>query len=147
MGSSSDVTPLLTQNCRFVNIGRKKFIQMDGLLVHNTNPFDFTIKVGMHVSIYYDKLPGFFEDESLKIPYHVEVLDCLVDVSTHGTFCWVSIFENHVDVFSRGHNIPEGVNFHPHEVFYRKQILLIPTEIIDGEYTCASFYIYSSTHI
>ena len=91
MGSSSNVTPLLTQNGRFVKIGGKKFIQMDLLLVCNTNPFDFTIKEGMYVRIYYDKLPGFFEYESLKTPYPVEVLDCLVDVSTGGTFCWVRI--------------------------------------------------------
>ena len=52
MGSSSDVTPLLTQNGRFVKIGRNKFIQMDGLLVCSTNPFDFTIKAGMYVRIY-----------------------------------------------------------------------------------------------
>ena len=80
MGSSSEVTPLLNQNGCFVNIGRNKFIQMDWLLVHNTNPFDFTINEGMHVRIYYDKLPGFSEDESLKTPYPVEVLDYLVDV-------------------------------------------------------------------
>ena len=49
------------------------------------------------------------EDESLKIPYPVEVLDCLVDVSTGGTFCWVRIFEHHIDVFGRVHYIPEGV--------------------------------------
>ena len=67
---------------------------MDGLLVHNTNPFDFTINVGMYVRIYYDKLPIFSEDESLKNPYLVEVLDCVVDVSTGGTFFLVRIFEN-----------------------------------------------------
>ena len=39
MGSSSDLTPLLTQNSHFVKICRNKFIQMDGLLVRNTNPF------------------------------------------------------------------------------------------------------------
>ena len=87
------------------------------------------------------------EDESLKIPYHVEVLDCLVDVSNGGRFCWVRIFENHVHVFGRGHYILEGVSLRPHEVFYTKQGLLIPYEIIDGEYTCVSSYIYSSTHI
>ena len=86
MGSSSNVTPLLTQNGRFVKIGRKKFIQMDGLLVRNTNPFDFTIKDGMYAHIYYAKLPGSSEDESLKTPYPVEVLDCLADVSIGGTF-------------------------------------------------------------
>ena len=43
MGSRSDVTPLLG-DYRFINIGRKKFIQMDGILVHNTNPFDFSIR-------------------------------------------------------------------------------------------------------
>ena len=68
------------------------------------------------------------EDESFKIPYHVEVLDSLVDVSIGGTFCWVRIFENHVDVFGRCHYVPEGVNLHPHEVFYTKQGLLIPTK-------------------
>ena len=96
MGSVSYVTPLLTKNCHFMNIGRNKFVQMDGILVHNTNPFDFTIKEHMCVCIYYEKFPGTSEDESLKIPYLVEVLDCLVDVSTGGTFCWVRIFENHV---------------------------------------------------
>ena len=74
------------------------------------------------------------------------MLDCLVDVSISGTFSWVRIFENHVDVFSRGHYVPEGVNLHPHEVFYTKQGLLIPTEIIDDEYTYVSFNIYFSTH-
>jgi hypothetical protein len=58
--------------------------------------------------------------------------------------CWVRIFEIHVDVIGRGHHIPKGVNLHPHEVFYTKQGLLIPTEIIDGEYTCVSFNIYFS---
>ena len=96
MGSCSDVTPILTKNGHFVKIGRNKFIQMDGLLVCSTNPFDFTIKAGMCVHIYYDKFPGFSEYESLKTPYPVEVLDCLVDVSTGGTFCWVRIFENYV---------------------------------------------------
>ena len=124
MGSSSDVTPWLTQNGHFVKIGGEKFIQMDGLLVCNKNPFDFTIKVTIYVCIYYDKLPGFSKDESLKIPYPVEVLDCLVDVSTGGTFFWVRIFENHVDVFGRGHYVLEGVNLHPHEVFYTKQDML-----------------------
>ena len=101
MGSCSYVTPLMTQNGCFVKICRKKFIQIDGILVHNTNPFDFTIKVGMYICIYYEKLLEICEGESLKIPYLVEVLDCLVDVSTSGTFCWVRIFENHVDVFGR----------------------------------------------
>ena len=73
-------------------------------------------------------------------------MDCLVYVSTGGTFCWVRIFENHVDVFGKGHYVPKGVNFHSHEVFYTKQGLLIPTEIIDGEYTYVSFNIYFSTH-
>ena len=85
MGCSSNVNPLLTQNGHFVNIGGMKFIQMDGLLVHNKNPFDFTIKSGMHVRIYYENLAGMSEDESSKIPYLVEVLDYLVDVSTGGS--------------------------------------------------------------
>ena len=118
------MTPLLNQNGHFVNIGRNKFIQMDGLLVHNINPFDFTIKAGMYVHIYYDKLPGFSEDESLKIPYPLEVLDCLVDVSTGGTFCWVRIFENHVYFFGRCHYIPKGMNLHSHDMFYTKQGVL-----------------------
>ena len=147
MGSCSDVTPLLTKNGHYVKIGRNKFIQMDGILVRSTNPFDFTIKVGMYVHIYYEKFIGMSKDESLKIPYHVEVLDCLVDVSTGGTICWVRIFENRVQFFGRGHYIPEVVNLHPHEVFYTKQGMLIPTKIIDGEYACVYFYIYSSTHI
>lgn len=85
MGSRSDVTPLLGDD-HFIRIGRKKFIQMDGLLVHNTNPFDFTIKKGMYVCIYYENFRGISEEESLKIPYPVEVLNCLVGVSTGGAF-------------------------------------------------------------
>jgi hypothetical protein len=73
MGSSLDVTPLLRDG-HFVNIGRKKFIKMDGILVHNTNPFDLTIKTSIYVCIYYENVPSMFEDESLKTPYHVEVL-------------------------------------------------------------------------
>ena len=65
-------------------------------------------------------------------------MDCLVDVFTGGTFCWVRTFENH----GRGYYVPEGVNLHPHEVFYTKQGMLIPAEIIDGEYTYVSFNIY-----
>ena len=105
MGSRSDVTPLLGDD-HFINIGRNKFIQMDGLLVHNTNPFDFTIKEGMYVYIYYENFPGIFEEESLKIPYPVEMLNCLVDVSNGGTFYWVIIFECDLDVIGRGHHIP-----------------------------------------
>ena len=60
------------------------------------------------------------EEESLKIPYLVEVLNCLVDVFTRGTLCWIIIFESDVDVIGRGHHIPQGVNLHPHEVFYTK---------------------------
>ena len=60
--------------------------------MRSTNPFDFTIKAGMYVRIYYEILPGISEEESLKIPYPVEVLNCLVDVSTGGTFYWVRIF-------------------------------------------------------
>ena len=119
MGYSSDVTPLLTQNDRFVKIGRNKFIQMDGLLVRSTNPFYFTINTGMYVHIYYENFPSMTKEESLKIPYLVEVLNCLVDVSTGGTFCWVRIFECELDVICRGHHIPQGVNLHPHEVFYK----------------------------
>ena len=91
MGSRLDVTPLLGDDC-FIKIGRNKFIQMDGILVHNTNPFDFTIKADMYVHIYYENLPGISKEESLKIPYLVQVLNCLVYVSTNGTFCWVRIF-------------------------------------------------------
>ena len=105
MGSRSDVTPLLGDD-RFIKIGRKKIIQMDGLLVHNTNPFYFTIKEGMYVRIYYANLPGIFEEDSLEISYHVEVLNCLVDVSIGGTFCWVRIFECELYVIGRGHHIP-----------------------------------------
>ena len=43
----------------------REFFRMDGLLVRNTNPFDFTIKADMYVCIYYDKFLGFSEDESL----------------------------------------------------------------------------------
>ena len=70
MGSRLDVTPLLGDD-HFIKIGRKKFIQMDGIIVHNTNPFDFTIKASMYVRIYYDKFPRVFEDESLKTPYPI----------------------------------------------------------------------------
>ena len=91
MGYRPDVTPLLGDD-RLIKIRRKEFIQMDGLLVHNKNPFDFTIKAGMYVCIYYENLLGISEEESLKIPYLVEVLNCLVDVSTGGTLCWVRIF-------------------------------------------------------
>ena len=52
-----------------------------------------------------------------------------------------------MDVTSRGHHIPEGVDLHPHEVFYMKQGSLISIEIIDGEYTCVSFNSYFSLHI
>ena len=54
----------------------REFFRIDGLLVCSTNPFDFTIKVGMYVCIYYEKFPGISEDESLEIPYDVELLDC-----------------------------------------------------------------------
>ena len=60
MGFRSDVTPLLGDD-RFIKIGRKKFIQMDGTLVHNTDPFDFTINECMYVCIYYENLPGISE--------------------------------------------------------------------------------------
>ena len=71
MESYSNVTPRLTKNGHCVKIGRKKFIQMDGLLVHNTNPFDFTIKEHMCVCIYYEKMLRMSKDESLKIPYPI----------------------------------------------------------------------------
>ena len=105
MGSRSEVTPLLGDDC-FIKIKRKKFIQMDGLLVHNTNIFDFTIMASMHVRIYYENFPGMSEEESLKIPYPVQVLNCLVDVSIGGTFYWVRSFESDVDIIGRGHHIP-----------------------------------------
>ena len=63
----------------------------------------------MHVCIYYEMFPRNLEDESLKIPYTAEVFYCLVDASTGRKFCWVRIFENHVDVFGRGHYIHEGM--------------------------------------
>jgi hypothetical protein len=52
-----------------------------------------------------------------------------------------------VDVTSRCHYISERVNLHPHEVFYTKQSLLIPIEIIDGEYQSIYFNIYILVHI
>jgi hypothetical protein len=70
--------------------------------------------------IYYENLLAMFEDGLLKISYHVEVLDCLVEVSTCGKFCWVIIFGSHVDVIGKGHHILEGVNLHPHKLFYIK---------------------------
>ena len=66
----------------------------------------------------------------------MEVLNCLVNVSFGGTFCWIRIFECDLDVIGIGHHIPQGVNLHPHEVFYTQQVLLISIEIIDGECTC-----------
>lgn len=91
MGSRSYVIPLLGDDC-LIKIGRNTFIQMDEILVHNTNPFDFTIKEAMYIYIYYENLRGMSEEELLKILYLVEVLNYLVDVSTGGTFCWVRIF-------------------------------------------------------
>ena len=61
-----------------------------------------------------------FEEVSLKIPYPAEVLNCLVEVFTSGTLHWEMIFEIHVDSIGIGHHILEGVNLHPHEVFYTK---------------------------
>lgn len=57
MGSRLDVTPLLGDD-HFINIERKKFIQMDVLRVHITNPFDFTINGVMYVHIYSENLFG-----------------------------------------------------------------------------------------
>ena len=93
---------------------------MDGIMVHKTNPFDFTIKVGIYVYIYYENLPSTFEEEPLKIPYLVKVLNSLVEVSIGGTFCWVRILEIHMVVLGTSHHISKGVNLHPHEVFYTK---------------------------
>ena len=62
MGSRSNVTPLLGDG-NLINIGRNEFIQMDGIPMHNTNPFDFTIKEGMHVCIYYENLFGMSEEK------------------------------------------------------------------------------------
>lgn len=75
------------------------------------------------------------------------MLDCLVKVSNVGTFCWVIIFEIHVDVICRDNQIPKGKNLQPREVFYTKQGLLVPIEIIDGEYTHVSCNIYIFTFI
>ena len=69
-----------------MNIGRKQFIQLEGILVQNTNPFYFTINEDMYVYIYYEKIHEMLGYESLKNPYPVEVLDCFVDVSTSETF-------------------------------------------------------------
>lgn len=91
---------------------------MDHLLVHSTNPSDFTIAWGMHVYIYYKNLLDVCKNESLKIMYHMEVLDFLVHVSISWTFICVRIFEIHVDVIGRGHHILEGVNLDPRELFY-----------------------------
>jgi len=92
----------------------------------------------MYARIYNGNLSGMYKEESLKNPYHVQVLSCLVDVKTGATFCWIRIFESHVDVIHRGHHIPEGLILHPHEAFYTTQLLLIPIEIIDGKHTCVS---------
>ena len=86
------MTPPLTKNSHFLKIGRKKFIQMDGILVRNTNTIGLSIKEGMYVHIYYEAFYGMSEYGSLEIPCPIEVLDCLVDVSTTGTFFWVIIF-------------------------------------------------------
>ena len=64
---------------------------MDGILVHSTNPFDFTIKASMYVCIYYENFPSISEEESLIITYHVDELNSLVDVSAGETLCWVRI--------------------------------------------------------
>jgi hypothetical protein len=77
-----------------------------------------------------------FEDESLKILYPVEVLDCLVEVSTGGTLYWIIIFDSHANVISRGHHILEGVNLHPRGVFYTKRGLLIPTKSLIVSIMC-----------
>ena len=91
MGYILYVTPLLRYS-HFIRIGRNKFIQMDGLMVHITNPSYFTIKASMYVHIYYENLSDMFEEESFKIPYPMEALNCLVDISTGQTFCWGIIF-------------------------------------------------------
>jgi hypothetical protein len=87
-------------------------------------------------------LHGTFEDESLKIQYLLEVFDYLLDVSIGGRFYWVIIFGSHVDAIGRGNHIPEGVNLHPHEVFYMEQGLLIPIEFNGGEYK----YMYANMY-
>jgi hypothetical protein len=100
MVSCLDVTPLF-RDSNFIKVGRKKFIQMDRLSMYNTNSFDFSIKACMAICIYYENLPSMFENEPLNIPYLMEVLECLVEVSIGGTFCWVRIFEIHVNLIGR----------------------------------------------
>lgn len=72
----------------------------------------------------------------------MEVLDCLVEVSISGTFYWVRIFKNNVDVIGIGHNIIGCLDFHPYDVFHKKQGLLIRIEIVDAKYTYVSFNIF-----
>ena len=62
MGSRSNVTPLLGDS-NLIKIERSEFIQMDGIPMQNTNLFDFTIKEGMHVRIYYENLFGMSEEK------------------------------------------------------------------------------------
>jgi hypothetical protein len=102
IGSSLDVTPLLRDGC-FVKIDGKKFIHLDGIVIPTTNPVDLIIKSGNYVHIYYENVVDLSKDESLCIPYPVEVLDFLVDVSSGKTFCWVRIFDHLEDVIGRGH--------------------------------------------
>jgi len=100
----------------FLNIGRNKFIQIDDILAHRTNPVDFSIIVGVHVHIYYEKLPCMSKDESFKFSYTMDVFDCLVEVSIIGTFYWALIFECYVDVMHKCHHNPTYLNLYPHEV-------------------------------
>ena len=64
MGSRSNVFPLFGDG-HFVKTRRKNFNQMYGIMMQSINPFDFTIKVGIHVCIYYEIFPGMSEEESL----------------------------------------------------------------------------------
>jgi len=48
-----------------------------------------------------------YEYELLKIPYFMEVLDYLEEVSTSQTLFWVRIFETKMDGIHRGHHIPK----------------------------------------
>jgi len=98
---------------------------LDGVFIPTTNTIDLTIKLGNCVYIYYENVVGLSKDESLCIPYPIEVLDFIVDVSFGKNFFGVRIFDHLEDVIGRGHRVPEGVNFHPREVFYTQEEFLI----------------------
>jgi hypothetical protein len=97
VGSSLDVNIVLRDRC-FVRIYGKKFIHLDGIVIPTTILVDLIIKSDNYVHIYYENVDDLSKYESLCIPYLVEVLDFLVDVSFGKTFCWMRIFDHLEDV-------------------------------------------------